>query len=144
MQSTASHGSSCSTSPPWLRQCMSLPVGKSMTIGAPDLTAYLHPAMEEMGPEVEEVAMADPGLQTGTETNIGRSHGIDADLPVAAVAEVVTTWGSGVPRTGVDLAMVTGMISGDHPGDLPLVTTGATTEAQFHQCRTGIAAKRGL
>ena len=105
----------------------------------------------------------------GTETNIGRSHGIGADLPVAAVAEVVTTWGSGVPRTGVDLAMVTGMISGDHPGDLPgskcsheknepaksnllleilsgvlhLVTTGATTEAQFHQCRTGTAAKRG-
>lgn len=127
---------------------MSLPVGKSMTIGEPDLTAYLHPAMEEMGPEEEEVAMADPGLLTGTETNIGRSHGIGADLPVAAVAEVVTTWGSGVPRTGVDLAMVTGMISGDHPGDLPgvlhLVTTGATTEAQFHQCRTGIAAKRGL
>ena len=92
--------------------------------------------MEEMGPEEEEVAMADPGLQTGTiisilflcvlqrdaagtETNIGRSHGIGADLPVAAVAEVVTTWDSGVPRTGVDLAMVTGMISGDHPGDLP-------------------------
>ena len=55
----------------------------------------------------------------GTETNIGRSHGIGADLPVAAVAEVVTTWDSGVLRTGVDLAMVTGMISGDHPGDLP-------------------------
>merc|ERR1719458_2206491 len=128
MQSTASHGSSCSTSLPWWRQCMSLPVGKSMTIGEPDLTAYLHPAMEEMGPEEEEVAMADPGLLTGTETNIGRSHGIGADLPVAAVAEVVTTWASGVPRTGV----------------LHLVTTGATTEAQFHQCRTGIAAKRGL
>jgi hypothetical protein len=104
--------------------------------------------MVEMDPEVGEVAMADPGLQTGTGTNIERSHGIGADLPVAAVAEVVTTWGSGVPRTGVDLAMVTGMISGDHPGDLPgvlhLVTTGATTEAQFHQCRTGTAAKRGL
>ena len=28
-------------------------------------------------------------------------------------------------------------------GVLHLVTTGATTEAQFHQCRTGIAAKRG-
>ena len=55
----------------------------------------------------------------GTETNIGRSHGIGADLPVAAVVEVVTTWGSGVPRTGVDLAMVTETISGDHPGDLP-------------------------
>ena len=87
--------------------------------------------------EVEEVAMADPGLQIGkildnvvkvhaigsyilgTETNIARSHGIGADLPVVAVAEVVTIWGSGVPRTGVDLATVTGMISGDHPGDLP-------------------------
>merc|ERR550532_1077739 len=77
-RSTASHGSSCSTSLPWLRQCMSLPAGKSMTIGEPDLTAYLHPAMEEMGPEEEEVAMADPGLLTGTETNIGRSHGIGA------------------------------------------------------------------
>lgn len=127
---------------------MSLPVGKSMTIGAPDLTAYLHPAMEEMDPEVEEVAMADPGLQTGTETNIGRSHGIGADLPVAAGAEVVTTWGSGVPRTGVDLAMVTETISEDHRGDLPgvlhLVTMGATMEVLFHQCRMGTAAKRGL
>ena len=93
--------------------------------------------MVEMGLEVEEVAMADPGPQTGailaillfgcvlhcdaagTEMNIGRSHGIGADLPVAAVVEVVTTWGSGVPRTGVDLAMVTETISGDHPGDLP-------------------------
>ena len=93
--------------------------------------------MVEMGPEVVEVAMADPGLQTGTipaillfvcvllcdaagtGTNIERSHGIGADLPVAAVAEVVTTWGSGVPRTGVDLVMVTGTISGAHQGDLP-------------------------
>ena len=93
--------------------------------------------MVEMGLEVEEVAMADPGPQTGailaillfgcvlhcdaagTEMNIGRSHGIGAGLPVAAVVEVVTTWGSEVPRTGVDLAMVTGMISGDHQGDHP-------------------------
>jgi len=127
---------------------MSLPVEKSMTTGEPDLTAYLHPAMVEMGLEVEEVAMADPGPQTGTEMNIGRSHGIGAGLPVAAVVEVVTTWGSEVPRTGVVLAMVTGMISGDHQGDHPgvlhLVTMGATTEAQFHQCRMGTAAKRGI
>ena len=93
--------------------------------------------MAEMGLEVAEVAMADPGLQigttltitllsacvlqsdvVGTETNIGRSPGIGADLPVAAAAEVVMTWGSEVPRTGVDLGMVTGMTSGDHPGDL--------------------------
>ena len=51
--------------------------------------------------------------------NIERSHGTGADLPAAVVAEVVTTWDSGVLRTGVDLAMVTGTISGDHQGDLP-------------------------
>ena len=81
--------------------------------------------------------MADPGLQIGkiqkkkltmnvlqsyhvlgTETNTARSHGIGADLPVVAVAEVVMTWDSGVPHTGVDLGMDTGTISGDHPGDL--------------------------
>ena len=81
--------------------------------------------------------MADPGLQIGkilniffrvnlpqsdhvlgTETNIARSHGIGADLPVVAVVEVVMTWDSGVPHTGVDLGMDTGTISGDHLGDL--------------------------
>ena len=80
--------------------------------------------------------MADPGLQIGkildnvvkvhaigsyilgTETNIARSHGIGADLPVVAVAEVVMTWDSGVPHTGVDLGMDTGTISEDRPGDL--------------------------
>ena len=51
--------------------------------------------------------------------NIERSHGIGVDLPAGVVAEVVTTWDSGVLRTGVDLAMVTGTISGDHQGDLP-------------------------
>ena len=92
--------------------------------------------MVEMGLEVEEVAMADPEPHTGailaillfgcvlhcdaagTEMNIGRSHGTGAGLPVAAVVEVVTTWGSEVPHTGVDLGMDTGTISGDHPGDL--------------------------
>ena len=54
----------------------------------------------------------------GTETNIARSHGIGADLPVVAVAEVVMTWDSGVPHTGVDLGMDTGTTSGDRPGDL--------------------------
>jgi len=109
--------------------------------------AYLHPAMVEMGLEAEEVAMADPGLQTGTETNIERSPGIAADHPVAAVVEVVMTWGSEVPRIGVDLGMVTGTISGDHPGALQgvlhLVTTGGTMEGQFHQCRVGTTARRG-
>ena len=54
----------------------------------------------------------------GTETNIARSLGIGADLPVVAVAEVVMTWDSGVPHTGVDLDMDTGTISGDHLEDL--------------------------
>ena len=95
--------------------------------------------MVEMAPEVEGVAMADLGLQIGnnptnilcltvhalqsdhvlgTETNIARSRGIVADPLVADVAEVVTTWDSEVPHTGVDLGMDTGTISGDHPGDL--------------------------
>ena len=105
----------------------------------------------------------------GTETSIGRSPGIGADLPAAAAVEVVMTWGSEVPRTGVDLGMVTGTTSGDHLGDLQgdqcfhnnkqparsnvnkefflgvlhLVTTEAIMEEQFHQCRMGTAARRG-
>merc|ERR1719397_1907847 len=84
--------------------------------------------------------MADPGLQIGIETNIARSHG--------TVAEVVMTWDSGVPHTGVDLGMDTGTISGDHLEDLQgvlhLVIMEVTMEVQFHQCRMETAARRGI